>query len=1096
MKQARVFQKTSTNQVVSSKSAKTASNSTYNGISYREMLEDTLLPRQKNNSKNFSQPTRDVKKTIPSVAVSESNHVVTNNRLMTVAEYNEKVLREIREMQQKKGIECDANDDGVVDEQDYELFVKRYFAEMEGKGDSVEVNMKNVDFSEDGTITLEDFATFMTIYYEQQNKVKQILKGDANDDGVVDKKDLDLLQSHLIELGSVKNFNAADMDGDGKITATDVSQLSLMHQKQKETAKEVLKGDANDDGKINQKDLDLVSSRVINADIDGKFVMEAADMNDNGEIDNADVFKVKQLVKEHESSVNTLQGDSNGDGKVNETDHQNIKDYLSHKDSSEDFIMKNSDVNGDGVIDKKDLQGVRNILDGRKIDWDESKRLLGDVNGDGKIDMEDAVTILHHVNKIEGYADRKDFYWDNADVNHDGKIDLADADRIKKFFNREIPSIDYEAPSEPSILGDVNGDGVVDVVNDEVLLNMYLDGEDIGNQPIHLNVADVNEDGVINKDDVQAIDNIFHGRPIDWKPDPVPPLNPINYPQEREIAGYAIWTYTDKNLSVHQGNDVVTVGQKVLVLDETENVVHIQYTNVKGELLDRYIPAKPPAYQSWTAQVLVYKEALQDDGLQHNGEAVFQNELVTVVNESVDCYQVKYWSNAINGYKIRWITKTDVIPYEQNNSPIPSNKPEHISYKGIEMIKGFEANDINKYLTAYILPGENEYTIGYGHKSSDIKKGMTITLEQAEAYLRQDLIDAEDYVKKYCSHLNLNQNQFDALVSFTFNCGPENLQKLLHGESGKENRPLEELPEHMVWYRLDATKQVSPGLVRRRATEVELFNTPVDYVPPTPNPVTEVEPPFKSGRVTFRAEVYGDFYLKDKVNADEKVFAGETVRVTGMSSDGKALKIVYSSVYGGEKERWISADAIEEVKVPEISQKLQDLIDYWTRKGEWSNGDWSGYKKGVAGLKDRPCECKEFASMIFSELFLGGKGYLNGGYIGGGSSSKNYSNWRINVIPKNVYQVNEVPQGKGNAKNFKNLFAQAQSGDFVQIKRVGGGAHSAIVTAVTDEGVWFLEANAPDPDGRNYEYNKIKHQFHKWSDLERQNIAMSIYRAK
>ena len=336
-------------------------------------------------------------------------------------------------------------------------------------------------------------------------------------------------------------------------------------------------GDVNGDGKINAKDSRLLDRYILEFVDESQIDVNAAYMNDNGKITLSDKFMLDQMIAEQESKLQTLKGDSNGDGVVNETDHQNIKDYLSGKDSSEDFIKKNSDINGDGDIDEKDLQGVRNILDGRPVDWDESKRLLGDVSGDGKIDMEDAVTIVNHVNKIEGYADRKDFYWDNADVNHDGKIDLADADRIKKFFNREIPSVDYEAPSEPSILGDVNGDGVVDVVNDEVLLNMYLDGEDIGNQPIHLNVADVNEDGVINKDDVQAIDNIFHGRPIDWKPDPVPPLNPINYPQEREIAGYAIWTYTDKNLSVHQGNDVVTVGQKVLVLDETENVVHIQY---------------------------------------------------------------------------------------------------------------------------------------------------------------------------------------------------------------------------------------------------------------------------------------------------------------------------------------------------------------------------------------------------------------------------------------------------------------------------------------------------------------------------------------
>ena len=178
----------------------------------------------------------------------------------------------------------------------------------------------------------------------------QIIRGDANNDGIVDKNDLDLLQRHLIELSRVKDFNAADMDGDGKITVTDVAQLSLMLRKQQNKNNSVLKGDANGDGKINQKDLDLISSRTVNAYTGEKFDTVAADMNGDGKIDNIDVSRVNQLAKEYEASVKTLQGDSNGDGVIDATDYQNIKGYLSGRESSEDFIGKNSDVNGDGVV--------------------------------------------------------------------------------------------------------------------------------------------------------------------------------------------------------------------------------------------------------------------------------------------------------------------------------------------------------------------------------------------------------------------------------------------------------------------------------------------------------------------------------------------------------------------------------------------------------------------------------------------------------------------------------------------------------------------------------------------------------------------------
>ena len=64
------------------------------------------------------------------------------------------------------------------------------------------------------------------------------------------------------------------------------------------------------------------------------------------------------------------------------------------------------------------------------------------------------------------------------------------------------------------------------------------------------------------------------------------------------------------------------------------------------------------------------------------------------------------------------------------------------------------------------------------------------------------------------------------------------------------------------------------------------------------------------------------------------------------------------------------------------------------------------------------------------------------------------------------------------------------------MRRTHGGSHSAIVAGVTNEGVWFFEANAPDPDGSNYVYNKVKLQFHSWENLAEKNSSMSVYYAK
>lgn len=76
-------------------------------------------------------------------------------------------------------------------------------------------------------------------------------------------------------------------------------------------------------------------------------------------------------------------------------------------------------------------------------------------------------------------------------------------------------------------------------------------------------------------------------------------------------------------------------------------------------------------------------------------------------------------------------------------------------------------------LTAYHLDGETYWTIGYGHYGSDVKQGQTITQARADELFAQDLKAYENAVNEYNTKykLNLSQNKFDALVSFTYNCG-------------------------------------------------------------------------------------------------------------------------------------------------------------------------------------------------------------------------------------------------------------------------------------------------------------------------------------
>ena len=134
------------------------------------------------------------------------------------------------------------------------------------------------------------------------------------------------------------------------------------------------------------------------------------------------------------------------------------------------------------------------------------------------------------------------------------------------------------------------------------------------------------------------------------------------------------------------------------------------------------------------------------------------------------------------------------------------------SQRGINLIKQFEGIR----LTAYKCPA-GVYTIGYGH-TRGVKRGMKITEEEASAYLTADLLNSEKAVERYDSVYHWNQNEFDALVSFTFNCGAANLRSLLR--NGRRNRS--QIAATLPLYR-KAGGKVLKGLERRRAAEKALF---------------------------------------------------------------------------------------------------------------------------------------------------------------------------------------------------------------------------------------------------------------------------------
>ena len=138
-----------------------------------------------------------------------------------------------------------------------------------------------------------------------------------------------------------------------------------------------------------------------------------------------------------------------------------------------------------------------------------------------------------------------------------------------------------------------------------------------------------------------------------------------------------------------------------------------------------------------------------------------------------------------------------------------------ISQNGVDFIKSKEG----LILTSKKYKGEKNYTIGYGHCQSDVKASQTITEEQAEEFLKKDLIYFSNAVVANCSYLKLNQNEFDALVSFTYNLGVGNLKQL----TANGTRTKEEIANHITAYTGSGNEENRQGLLNRRNAEMQLF---------------------------------------------------------------------------------------------------------------------------------------------------------------------------------------------------------------------------------------------------------------------------------
>ena len=141
-----------------------------------------------------------------------------------------------------------------------------------------------------------------------------------------------------------------------------------------------------------------------------------------------------------------------------------------------------------------------------------------------------------------------------------------------------------------------------------------------------------------------------------------------------------------------------------------------------------------------------------------------------------------------------------------------------ISEEGKDLIKLFEGVRLKAYKCSAGVP-----TIGFGNtyypNGDKVKMGDTITLEQARD-LFDDLIVRYERIVESKLKVDVKQNQFDALVSHTYNTGGSTtLFKLVNMEANKEK-----IKDWFLTKYITANGKVLQGLKNRRLKEWELYN--------------------------------------------------------------------------------------------------------------------------------------------------------------------------------------------------------------------------------------------------------------------------------
>lgn len=258
-----------------------------------------------------------------------------------------------------------------------------------------------------------------------------------------------------------------------------------------------------------------------------------------------------------------------------------------------------------------------------------------------------------------------------------------------------------------------------------------------------------------------------------------------------------------------------------------------------------------------------------------------------------------------------------------------ANENMRISQNGKNLITEFEGLKLQAYQDQVGV-----WTIGYGH-TQGVKPGMSITEAQAIAYLDGDIESHAAGIFNYVT-VQLNQNQFDALVSFHFNLGAY----ILKGSTLLtyiNNKQWQAAAAKMNEY-INADGSPSAGLIRRRKAETELF-------------LKEVESAANDLKAEdiIRIKATASKWSK-KTQTQDAPFdsVDKSIRFKVLKRDGVLLNIqALDESYGGWIYDW-DADLVNKTstKANQVI-KFTDSASSWYKKAQEKNASVTTDDKGM-----------------------------------------------------------------------------------------------------------------------------------------------------